>query len=296
MITAELSKVKWTNEILHPTHIPESVFERIETVTFPTGEDPAVGYTIGTVETTYRGYNISTHDGALPGSNSNFIRVRNESVGVFSLSTDDTYGSVWYTLVQYLILDDLLDLPPASPNDPTAGAGVSTESTDLSSPLPPHTPQPSEPRPSPDNSSFIGSSFLAPGYTPFTISTLALDDAKAVSAAQIPVDFLNIDIATLQSLSFSSEIMFAAWNQTIAEYLIFTHFDGPIYNVTVLSSWPEVGGQGFVGKWWGGPTAVFTEAGIGFFNGFWGQGGTGAVRIPVEQGVMDAAEVFFVKQ
>jgi hypothetical protein len=273
------NQVKWTKEILNPTIIPASVFERIETVTFPNISRPGQGYTIGTVQSTYRGYNISTHDGALPGSNSNFIRIRNESIGVFSLSSDDTYGTAWYGGVQNLILDDLLGILPIIP-----------EVTEPDPVLP--TPRPVNPRPI-DNSTFIGSTFLAPGYEPFTLSTLDLTDPKAVSEAGFPVDFLLLDITTLSSLTFAQEILYTRWNQTAAGYLVFTHFDGPLYNVTALTSWPEVGGDGVVGKWWGGATAVFENGGIGFFDGFWGQGD--GIRA-VEEGVVEAAEVYFAKQ
>jgi hypothetical protein len=52
-------------------------------------------------------------------------------------------------------------------------------------------------------------------------------------------------------------------------------------------------GDGVVGKWWGGATAVFDNGGIGFFDGFWGQGdGIQAV----EERVEGAAEVYFAKQ
>jgi hypothetical protein len=103
----------------------------------------------------------------------------------------------------------------------------------------------------------------APGYEPFTLSTLDLTDPKAVSEAGFPVDFLLLDITTLSSLTFAQEILYTRWNQTAAGYLVFTHFDGPLYNVTALTSWPEVGGDG--------------------------------IRA-VEEGVVEAAEVYFAKQ
>jgi hypothetical protein len=78
--------------------------------------------------------------------------------------------------------------------------------------------------------------------------------------------------------------------------VVFTHFDGPIYNVTVLGSWARVGADGVVGKYWGSSNAVFTEGGIAFFNGFWSQGGTQGVAPIIEENVEEAAEVFFAKQ
>ena len=212
------------------------------------------------------------------------------------MSTDDAYAPIWYKVVQDLVVDDLLGLPPAAQNGTGAEGGVSPESTDLTSLLPVYTPPPADPRPSPDTSHYIGSKFQAPGYAPFTLSHLDLTDSKAVAEAEFPLEFLLTDIATLQNTSYPSEVIYAHWNQSIAEHLVFTHFEGPLYNVTILMSWPTVGEQGVVGKWWAGTTAVFTNGGIGFFNGFWGQGGTEGVKPPVEDGVEESAEVYFARQ
>jgi hypothetical protein len=57
-----------------------------------------------------------------------------------------------------------------------------------------------------------------------------------------------------------------------------------------------VGEEDVVGKWWGAPTAVFADGGIGFLNGLWGQGGTDGVVPPVGEGVEKAAEVYFARQ
>lgn len=288
-------QLKWTKEILDPTHISPSVFERIETVTFPSS-DAGYGYTIGSVESTYRGYNISIHDGALPGSNSYFIRMRNESIGIFAIGTDDTYTSAWYNLTMAAILDDLLDLPSASMESVTSGGGG--QSTDTASPLPAVGVPPIDPRPAPDSSTYLGKTFSSPAYNDITLSTLDLTDTQSTAELTIPVNFLLTDIATMSSINYGSEVLYANWDQAIGQHLIFTHFDGPIYNVTIFSSWSEVGGDAtdFVGKWWGAPTAVITDKGIGFFEGFWGQPGAVGNIPAVEEGVEEKAEAWFVKQ
>ncbi|KAH6880293.1 beta-lactamase/transpeptidase-like protein [Coprinopsis sp. MPI-PUGE-AT-0042] len=256
--------VLWMKEILNPTHIP-------------------------------LGYNASLHDGALPGSNSYFYRICNESIGVFTLATHDILASTWYDIVQPLVLDDLLGLAP----EDTEGGGAVTG-------LPGKTPRPESPRPAPEIESLVGSTFITPGYAPFTIATVNLSDSQAVEASRLPIEFLRNDIATVQGLEFAEgPILYAAWNQTIASYLVFNHFDGPLYNTTVLytrTGLPSISSSeeivsSTLSKYFGSATAVFVQGGIGFFDGFWSTPlATRGNHPAVEEGVEEAAEVFFARQ
>ncbi|KAH6879929.1 beta-lactamase/transpeptidase-like protein [Coprinopsis sp. MPI-PUGE-AT-0042] len=264
--------VKWSKEILNPTHIPLSVFERVETPPFQ-GED---GYAFGTVQQSYRGYNASVHDGALPGSNSLFIRI-----------PDDSLAIPWYQAVYPLIVDDLLGLTTSAPGEEEAATGDSLLH-----------PRPTEPRPSPDIEAYIGGTFIAPGYEPFTLSTINLSDSRATREAQIPYEYLRRDMATLYPGFEFTE------GPTIADFLFFSHFDGPLYNATAVMSLTRLPPRmrsserdtGYIGKFTGSGTAVFTEGGIGFFDGFWGKATTAGNRPAVEEDVEASAEVFFARQ
>jgi hypothetical protein len=297
---ADILQVLWAKEILSPSHIPLSVFQRVETPISPNS-----AYAFGTVETAYRGYNMSLHDGALPGSNSFFARIRNESVGVFTLAVDDhDFTEAWYEIVRPLVLDDLLGLAPEQGN--SSATPVGTEGGGSLAGVPRKTPRPGSPRPAPDIESAVGTTFAAPGYVPFTIASVNLSNPQAVEAASLPIEFLRIDIATfpaLQGLNFEEGlILYAAWNQTIASYLLFNHFDGPLYNATTIYTRPSLSSSigntvpTVLGKYYGGGTAVFTEAGIGFFDGFWSAPSARGNLPAVEEGVEDAAEVFFARQ
>lgn len=242
---------------------------------------------------------MSLHDGALPGSNSFFARVRNESVGVFTIANDDALATIWYEIVRPLVLDDLLGLGPVQADNSTTPGGV--EEGDPAAGLPVKTLRPESPRAAPEG--LVGTSFAAPGYAPFTIASLDLSDANAVDAARLPIEFLRTDIATLQGLDFSEgTILYAAWNQTVANYLLFNHFDGPLYNTTVLYTRPSLpypSGEtapAVLGKYFGSATAVFTDSGVGFFDGFWSSPTTPGNLPAVEEGVEEAAEVFFTRQ
>jgi hypothetical protein len=243
---------------------------------------------------------MSLHDGALPGSNSFFARIRNESVGVFTLATDDSLAMAWYDIVRPLVLDDLLGLGPQEADNSTTPGG--TEGDPLAG-LPGKTPRPDSPRPAPESESLVGTTFAAPGYAPFTLASVDLSDSQAVEAARLPIEFMQTDIATLQGLDFSGgSIFYAAWNQTVASYLLFNHFDGPLYNVTVVytrPSLPSASGESVptvLGKYFGSSTAVFTDGGIGFFDGFWSSPATPGNPPAVEEGVEEAAEVYFARQ
>lgn len=255
---------------------------------------------MGTVQTTYKGYNASIHDGALLGSNSLFVRIRNESVGVFTLSNDDRMGIPWYEAVYPLIMDDLLGIMP---EEGEGDKGDSREDAPASSESP-YTPQPADPRPSPDISAYIGGTFAAPGYEPFTLSTVNLSDGSATWEAQIPYEFLRGELITLfptLNITLEGPALYTPWNQTLAEFIFFTHFDGPMYNATVLMSFDRLPpgmisserDTGYIGKFTGSATAVFTEGGIGFFDGFWGKANTVGNRPAVEEDVEASAEVFF---
>lgn len=283
-----------------PDHIPESVIEVVETPPFPNEE--GLGYALGTVIQDYRGYVAATHDGALPGSNSLTTRVRNESIGVWALSTDDNYAMSWYTLVVPAVLDDLLDLPPVNTSDATGEGGGSTSDTasDPLGGLPVKLPPPADARPAPDASALVGQTFQAEGYAPFTISTVNISDPAAAEEAGIPLAFLQTEVASLAQIAYEGEVMYTNWNQTVAKMMFFSHYDGPIYNVSAIYTTEkieeEAGGSKWLGKWFGAPAAVVTESGIGFFDGFWGGQGNEANIQVVEEGVDEAAEVFFARQ
>lgn len=322
VILTSLLQVKWMKEVLNPSHIPLAVHERVEEP--PVANEEGTGYAMGTIRAPYRGYVASTHDGALPGSNSNTMRIRNESVGVFTLSTDDGYASLWYNIALPAVLDDLLDLPPveAAADNSTGGAeGASDTASNPLEGLPVRVPPPADARPPPDTAQWVGSTYEAPGYAPFTLSSIDLSDFEATEAAEIPIDFLTIDAATLGEipLPIEGEVLYAKWDQTVAQYLFLTPFDGPIYNVTIISSWSRLGPDysslvnasadgnstdaatvttdtAYIGKFWGAPTAVLGEDGIGFFNGFWASQGVEGNVQAVEEGIADAAEVFFARQ
>lgn len=260
----------------------------------------------------YKGYIQSIHDGALPGSNSLRVTVRNESVGVFALSTDDSYASTWYQIALYAVLDDLLDIPPPEADNSTGADGGGGSTTDTASnpleDLPVRLQPPDNARPAPELSSLVGQTYSAPGYAPFTLATIDFSDFEATEGARIPVDFLQIDVTTQQQVPFEGEVLWADWGQAFSNMIFFTHFDGPIYNVSHVNTYARIGedfaagaggdGQGsaYIGKWIGGPSAVFTDGGIGFFDGFWSGAGTEG-NVPVtEENVEDVAEVYFTKQ
>ncbi|KAH6908171.1 beta-lactamase/transpeptidase-like protein [Coprinopsis sp. MPI-PUGE-AT-0042] len=281
--------VKWSKEILNPTHIPLSVFERVETPPFQ-GED---GYAFGTVQQSYRGYNASVHDGALPGSNSLFIRIRNESVGVFSLASDDSLAIPWYQAVYPLIVNDLLGLVPEEADDSAQGEEAATGDSLF-------TPRPTEPRPSPDIEAYIGGTFIAPGYEPFTLSTINLSDSRATREAQIPYEYLRRDMATLYpGFEFTEGPVLPSPTSSSSLTLM-----APLYNATAVMSLSRLPpgmrsserDTGYIGKFTGSGTAAFTEGGTGFFDGFWGKATTVGNRPAVEEDVEASAEVFFARQ
>jgi hypothetical protein len=86
--------------------------------------------------------------------------------------------------------------------------------------------------------------------------------------------------------------MFAKMNKLFGSVYVYTHFDGPIFNTTMVNVKQNSQGElaAYVGRT---STAVFVEGqGMGMFEDFWG--GSRSKRA-VESHVEEEAEVWFRK-
>ncbi|KAH6880991.1 hypothetical protein BKA70DRAFT_171776 [Coprinopsis sp. MPI-PUGE-AT-0042] len=197
--------VLWAKEILTRLTFHWPFSSRVETPPFPDST-----YALGTIQVPYRGYDMSLHDGALPGSNSFFARIRNESIGVFTLATDDLCGSLVRDRPTPCFLMTFLVYHPRSRDHARKYRGKRC----LLQGLPGKTPRPVSPRPAPEIESLVGSTFAAPGYAPFTVASVNLSDPQAVRSLPTSHRILRTEITTLEGLE-SLKVRFcnAAWNQ-----------------------------------------------------------------------------------
>jgi len=300
--------------LLTPDVLPASVVERVQTPVYFLDEEHTTGAGHGTIFQTYRGHHLSLHDGALPGSNSLFVRAPAENVGFFIALNDDTFGSTFNSQVQSLIMDDLLGLEPLPPANSTASASAtsgdaasaSNASEYVSPGGVPTAPLPDSPRDAPD----LSGTFSSPAFSDFTLSRLNLSDQDAVEAAGFPLDHLLTDVSTVLGIDYlATPVWHARWGQMFANHLFISAFDGPLINYTGLLVYDRVPGEvqiqqvpvngsQYVGKLTMYGPAVWSEdeGGIGFFGNFWVQ--SSALPFPevVETGANQTAEAFFTRQ
>lgn len=286
------SQLKWVKEVLAPKTISQSVIN-IANSGHVNASNKAITdarmpkYGLGTISVPYRGFETHQHDGALPGTNSQFVRVYNESTGVFVAVNEDLYGTQVKYAIADTILDDLLNLPPmdhfTEQLSPLLGISTSNASPDGSTATPKRAIRRQQALSSQNVSTvgYVGKTFSAPGYLPFTLQSFDITDpAGAEDKFSFPVDFLVTDLATQLDLSLTGPVLIAKLRQSFASHMVFTHFDGPYWNATAALIWERSqndashkrsgSADGHVSKYIGkltdvGPS-VFTEDGIGMFG------------------------------
>lgn len=261
-------------------------------------------YHLGLVDQIYRNHTIHLHDGALPGSESYLVRSQADGVGVFAIGNTDLVSSYFSEIAWKVIFDDLLGLPfidwakeitdsllgggssgnDAAPSAPNAGAGASGPvSTGRPAPL-------------------INGTFTEPAYDSFTLVPLNISDQQAVARSGLPFEFFVNDIASAAGLNLAGPVYYARYRQTVTTHIVMTHFDGPLFNYTLLLARPEITNSStstsgnstrLIGKTFGVGPAVYAEGGLGFFGNIWLQSSALPVVSPVETNVAQAAPVFF---
>ncbi|ORX36709.1 beta-lactamase/transpeptidase-like protein [Kockovaella imperatae] len=324
------AQLKWIKEVVSPKKISPSVIEtvntgHVNTSLAPAPDQPPTQYAIGTINLFYRGFDVKTHDGDLPGTNSQFFRVPNETVGVFVVTNEDYYNQGWSSPVAQTILDDLLGLEPVDHFTETLplvvpllplvaqlaqanGSDVATPQ-DLSSTTPDTSSNPASAsivrrQMTPvDLDDFLGQTFSSPGYLPFTLDVLNLTDKQGtLDKYGFPADFLITDIATLTYINLTGPILIAEYGASFCSHIVFTQADGPYWNVTGAKIWDRVrGGQDDqgdkvspkIGKLTGVAPAVFTQDGIGMFGNILTTNTAAGIVLPVLEDVKEVAPLFF---
>jgi hypothetical protein len=186
----------------------------------------------------------------------------------------------------YGILDALLGLDPIDWEERLVTPGYRNAAV--------HTPLPDKPRPAPTTASLVGN-YSDAGYG--TLEIKGFEDAGHDTFS--PVDGTNAT-PYLQVISrfmttqagLTKPLMFAKMNKPFASVYVYTHFDGPVFNTTMVNVKQNSQGElaAYVGRT---STAVFVEGqGMGMFEDFWG--GSRSKRA-VESHVEEEAEVWFRK-
>lgn len=150
---------------------------------------------------------------------------------------------------------------------------------------------PVDPRPAID----VGGTYNHPGY-----GTFQLDPIARISHTGVPAAVLN----ALEGSDFklnTTSVYLSHWNKPFANYVSFSHFDGPLYNWTILgvynrSEAHEQERREVAVVHNSGP-AVITAEGVGMFGNWYDAGPTVEEGPIVEDEILvkEAAEVWFSK-
>lgn len=236
------------------------------------------------------------HGGSVFQHFSIFGRIPDESIGLFIVSDSVLHSAKTNQAVYDLILDELLGVEP----EPPAEEGVQGDNDESESGAGSAYPRPPEqPRPAPPVEDWLGT-FSNPGYGEFTLTTLDLDDPFAIESVGLPPQFMQLDLATAAPYGqemVSGQVLYAHYGHLLAEHLLFKHFDGPLFNVTVITTWPslsvEEGEDKLVAMPVGQVQALLEDGKIGFYQ--WVLGDESVPPIVPEEGDVDEAEVIFTR-
>jgi hypothetical protein len=202
-------------------------------------------------------------------------------VGFFTAINDDDVGLALKAPIVYRILDDLLNLEPIDWEERLVTRAYKKE--------PSYTAIPKHPRTPPPPDQVIGT-YHAAGYD--SINVQNIDHLTAEQDILTPSALNAIKDAMKLSEGISEPTYIANLGKAFTDVMVFSHFDGPIFNTTALSI-----NRGYKGKVIASVSehnsAVFSgEQGFGMFDNFWG-GAKG--KRPVEQDVEKQCEVWFAK-
>jgi hypothetical protein len=219
------------------------------------------------------------HGGDVPGFTSQVTRVPALGVGFFTAINDDDVGASLKPAIVYRILDDLLGLQPIDWEERLVSRAYKKE--------PAYTRIPEHPRPAP-RADLVTGHYRAHGYAAMDIQNI--DDVAASRGDLTPAALDAIRDAMKLSEGVSEPMYIAKFPKVFAAVMVFSHFDGPIFNTTVMSISEGKKGR-LVANVGGTNSAVFHKGeGMGMFEDFWG----GAkIKPAVEEDVEVQSEVWF---
>jgi hypothetical protein len=228
------------------------------------------------------------HGGIVPGITTQILRVPSLGVGVM-LAIEDTDFSI--PLLQVLvnrILDDIMHLEPTNWEEIMV--------TRLFKEGPGKGPAVSSPRPAPASDAVVGR-YHDPAYGTMDIQRVpAITQSLGRSPSTVSDELAGVirsalDSSRVEQIDTSRKMYYAASPRFWTQGVIFTHFDGPLFNVSVITIQDRVDNGTPISRILGKGTAVFVEGqGVGMFEGFWQ--GNEVIRA-VEEDVPSHAEVWF---
>jgi hypothetical protein len=228
------------------------------------------------------------HGGVLPGITTQILRVPSLGVGLMLAIEDTDFALPLVQVVVNRLLDDMMGLEPINWEDIMMTKHFKEE--------PEERPLITSPRPAPPAEAVTGQ-YQDPAYglidiqrVPAIHSTISTY-LPAVSDELAAVIRAALKSSRVEQIDVNRETYYAALPRLWTQGLIFTHFDGPLINVSIVMIQDKVDTGKPISRILGKGTAVFVEGkGVGMFEGFWS--GIES-RTAVEEDVESLAEVWF---
>ncbi|KAL0571496.1 hypothetical protein V5O48_010472, partial [Marasmius crinis-equi] len=216
--------------------IPSDVVRKITSgVTVQSGAppypelSPAV-YGGGLLRQMYRGYNLIEHDGGATGFRTQMTHLPDAKLGVAVFSNDDNYGASLKEVIKYRIIDAALGLPAIDWD--TRYKDVIRDSYKTSQSR--IVPRPAHPSPPPASFERLAGRYKNGGYG--GIELCFADGAKQSVSCQDNLDELSTVLPGVVDSTIPTLI--AKWDKFWSTHIKLEHFDGPLFNVTILESRP----------------------------------------------------------
>jgi len=229
------------------------------------------------------------HGGVIPGITTQILRVPYLGVGVMLAIEDIDFGIALLQVLVNRILDDIMRLEPS---DDWEEIMV----TKLFKGGPERGPAVSTPRPAPTRDAVVGR-YHDPAYGTMDIaqvppSTKSLRSSKSIVSDELASVIRSaLNSSRFEYIDTTREMYYAPLPRLWSQGLIFTHFDGPLFNVSAIMIQDRVDNGSPISRILGTGSAVFVEGkGMGIFEGFWQ--GNEVIRA-VEEDVASHAEVWF---
>lgn len=205
------------------------------------------------------------------------------------LAIEDTeFGLPLLQVLVNRLLDDIMHLEPMNWDDIMV--------TRLFKEGPEKGPAVASPRPAPASDAVIGR-YQDSAYGAFDIKRVpSISQSLGGSHSTVSDELAGVirfalKSSRLEQIDATREMYYAASPRFWTQGVIFTHFDGPLYNVSVIMIQDRVDNGTPISRILGKGTAVFVEGqGVGMFEGFWQ--GNEVIRA-VEEDVPSHAEVWF---
>jgi hypothetical protein len=278
-------QVKWVKELINPA--PKLVNRSLDMYAVPLGHNEAnefgvATYGLGQWSYTYRGHQVYGHTGGLPGASSLLYTLPQAGLGLMIAVNDVTFAKEVYDIIAYRLVDELLGENPIIDWE---GRFMRDE---FGAQKAIGARPPINPRPAKD----IEGEYDHPGYGSFRLNAINQQKHNGIPAAVVDA------LASSDFKLNTSSVWLSHWNKPFANYVAISHFDGPLFNWTILGVYnrsdPGLARREVAVVHNAGP-AVINEKGMGMFGNWYDAGPTVDERPLVvnENQVQEAAEVWF---